>query len=193
MTAYLAGMGIDICGAGICLLVLGLAGPHGLARSLLAVAVTLTVIGLSGQFMVFMRTDIYFALQDLSRCANLYADGSGYLRYLGGLVTRRGRHPDPSLGYPAAQRRAIRLYSAVLLAGTAVCLGIEFAVTLPALVTLLARAVSEVGRTVLGSVDGAVALAILLGFQVLWMSRWWHRHQRQVRELTRKYLRAAGS
>jgi hypothetical protein len=50
-------------------------------------------------------------------------------------------------------------------------------VTLSALVTLLARAVSEVGRTMLGSIDGAVALAILLGFQVLWMSRWWHRHR----------------
>jgi putative peptide zinc metalloprotease protein len=187
MTAYLAGMGVDICGAGICLLVLGLAQPHGLARSLLAVAVTLTVIGLSGQFMVFMRTDIYFALQDLTRCANLYAEGSGYLRYLGGRVTRRGSHPDPSQAYPAAQRRAIRLYSAVLLAGTAVCLGIELVVTLPALVTLLVRAVSEIGGTPLGSVDGVVALAILLGFQALWMSRWWHRHQRQVRALTRKY------
>ena len=190
MTAYLAGMGIDICGAGLCLLVLALAGPHGLPGNLLAVAVTVTVLGLSGQFMVFMRTDVYFALQDLTRCANLYAEGSGYLRYLTGRITRRGSLPDPSQAYPAGQRRAIRLYSAVLLTGTAVCPGIEFAVTRPALITLLVRAVSEIGRTPVGSVDGAVALAILLGFQVLWMSRWWHRHQRQVRSLTRKYLRA---
>ncbi len=186
MTAYLAGMGIDICIAGTCLLVLGLAGPHGLPRALLAVAVTETVLGLAGQFMVFMRTDIYFALQDLTKCANLYADGSRYLRYLGRRIVRRDGRPDPSQEYPAAQRRAIRLYGAILLAGTAVCLGIEFTVTLPALITLLARAVSEIGRTPVGSVDGVVVLAILLGFQILWMSRWWHRHRPQIRALMRK-------
>jgi putative peptide zinc metalloprotease protein len=189
MTAYLAGMGVDICGTGICLLVLGLAEPHGLVRNLLAVAVTDTVIGLSGQFMVFMRTDIYFALQDLTKCANLYADGCAYLRYLGARVTRRSRHPDPSRDYPVPQRRAVRLYSVVLLAGTAICLGIEFGVTLPALIALLACAVSETGRSLAGTVDGAVALAILLGFQILWMSRWWHRHRPQVRSITQKYLR----
>jgi putative peptide zinc metalloprotease protein len=180
MTVYLAGMGIDICGAGICLLILGLAEPHGLPRHLLAVAAAEALLGLPVQFMVFMRTDIYFVLQDLTRCANLYADGAAYLRYLAGRLARRRRHSDPSLGYPLPQRRAVRVYSAVLLAGTAVCLGVEVGVTLPALITLLVRAVSEIGRTLAGTIDGALALAILVGFQILWGSRWWHRHQHQV-------------
>ena len=191
MTTYLAGMGIDLCTAGTCLLILGLASPVGLPRHLLAVAAALALLGLPLQFLVFMRTDIYFVLQDLTRCANLYADGAAYLHYLAGRVTRRS-HPDPSLGYPAPQRRAVRVYSAVLLAGTAICLGIEFGVTLPALITLLARAVSEIGATLAGTLDGALALAILLGFQVVWGTRWWHRHQHQVRAMTRKFRPTEG-
>jgi hypothetical protein len=192
MTTYLAGMSIDLCTAGTCLLILGLASPHGLPRHLLAVAAALALLGLPLQFLVFMRTDIYFVLQDLTRCANLYADGSAYLHYLAGRITRRSSHPDPSRGYPAPQRRAVRFYSAVLLAGTAICLGIEFGVTLPALITLLARAVSEIGSTLAGTLDGALALAILLGFQVVWGTRWWHRHQHQVRSMTRKFLHTEG-
>jgi hypothetical protein len=69
MTVYLAGMGIDVCCAGTCLLILGLAGPSGLISHLLAVAAAQTILALPLQFMVFMRTDVYFVLQDLSGCA----------------------------------------------------------------------------------------------------------------------------
>jgi putative peptide zinc metalloprotease protein len=192
MTVYLAGMGVDVCSAGACLLIAGLGDPHGLARRLLLVAAAETLLGLVIQFMVFMRTDVYFVLQDLTGCANLYAEGSAYLRYLGVRATRRISHEsgpgtDPSGEYPAARRRAIRLYSVLLLTGTAVCLGIEFAVSLPALIVLIGHAVSEIGTTPAVTADGGVALAILLGFQVLWVRRWWRRHQHQVRSMARKY------
>jgi len=192
MTVYLAGMSADICAAGIFLIVLWLGDPHGLASHLLAVAAAEALLGLLIQFLVFMRTDIYFVFQDITRCANLYADGSAYLRYLFGRVTRPVRHaddPDPSEEYQLPQRRAIRLYSAVLLGGTAICLGVEFAVSLPALITLVARAVSETGTTLTGTLDGGAALAVLLGFQILWVSRWWHRHGHQVRSITRRQPR----
>jgi putative peptide zinc metalloprotease protein len=194
MTVYLAGMGIDVCCAGVYLLIAGLAGPHGLARQLLAVAAAETLLGLLAQFMVFMRTDLYFVLQDLTGCANLYADGSAYIRYLGGRATPRFRHPsgpsaDPSREYPAARRRAARFYSVLLLTGTAICLGIEFVVSLPALITLVGHAISEIGNTPVATADAGVALAILAGFQVLWVSRWWHRHEHQVRSMARQYLR----
>jgi hypothetical protein len=190
MTVYLAGMSADVCTAGICLLILGLASPHGLARQLLGVVVAVTLIGLTMQFMVFMRTDVYFVLQDLTGCANLYADGSAYLRFLGRRAIRRARHAaDPSVSYPPAQRRAVRVYSLVLLAGTTICLAIEFAVSVPALIALVARAVSEIGATPVATLDGCAALAVLLSWQVLWAGHWWRRHQRQVRSLARQYLR----
>jgi putative peptide zinc metalloprotease protein len=194
MTVYLAGMSANICAAGICLLILGLAGPHGLVRTLLAVAVAESLLALPTQFMVFMRTDVYFVLQDLTGCANLYADGSAYIRYLGRQATRHVRHvarpdPDPSRSYPAAQRRAVRVYSLVLLAGTAICLAVELAISLPALIALLVRAAAEIGGTLAAALDGCVALAIMLAWQILWANRWWHRHQHQVRSIARRYPR----
>ena len=194
MTVYLAGMSADVCTAGICLLILGLASPHGLVRQLLAAAVALTLIGLTIQFMVFMRTDVYFVLQDLTGCANLYADGSAYLRYLGRRATRHARHaarpdPDPSTSYPPAQRRAVRVYSLVLLAGTTICLAVGCAVSVPALIALIARAVSEIGGTLVATLDGCAVLAVLLAWQVLWAGRWWRRHQHRVRSTARRYLR----
>ena len=196
MTVYLAGMGVDVCSVGICVLILGLANPHGLVRSLLAVAVAESLLALPTQFMVFMRTDLYFVLQDLTRCANLYADGSAYLRYLGRRITRRAAHreepnPDPSREYPRPQRRAVRVYSIVLLFGTAICLGVECAVSLPALITLVVRAASEIGGTLIGTLDGSAALAILLAWQAIWSTSWWRRHQHQVRSAAITYLAAA--
>jgi putative peptide zinc metalloprotease protein len=189
VTVYLAGIAANVCLAGALLLVLGLADPGGLVRSLLAVAVAETVLMLAAQLMVFMRTDLYFVLQDLTGCANLYADGSAYLRYLGGRASRRSTPAnDPRLACPATERRAIQVYSVVLLAGTAICLGVECAVSLPALIVLLARAVSEIGVTPVTTVDGGAALAILLTWQGLWAWRWWHRHRRQVQALARKTL-----
>jgi len=193
VTVYLAGIAVNVCFAGTLLLILGLASPHGVVRSLLAVAVAETLLVLPAQLMVFMRTDLYFVLQDLTECANLYADGSAFLRHAALTIIARARRapgpgPDPSHGYPPAQRRAIRVYSAVLLAGTAICLGIEFAVSLPALVVLLVRAAAEIGTAPVATLDGCVALTILLTWQVLWADRWWRRHRHQVRVLARKTL-----
>jgi len=194
MTVYLAGMALNVCIVAACLLILVGSGPHGLARQLLCVVVAETALALPTQFMVFMRTDLYFVLQDLTRCANLYADGSGYLRHLARRATRRGAgpNPDPSQDYPRLQRRAIRVYSAILLVGTGICLGVEFAVTLPALIALIARAVAEIGTTALATLDGAVLIAVLATWQVLWCARWWARHQGQAWSLARK-LRKGGT
>jgi putative peptide zinc metalloprotease protein len=180
MTVYMAGMTVNMCGALTCLLILVLAAPHGLAHRLLAVAMAEALLALPAQFMVFMRTDLYFVLQDLTGCANLYTDGIAYLRYR--VRSRGGEQADPSLGYPSRQRSAVRWYSVVLVAGTAACLGIGSAVSVPALIALLAHAISEITQgNRLIRLDGLAALAVLAGFQLLWANRWWHRHGPQVR------------
>lgn len=195
MTVYLAGMSVNVLVASVCLLILGLGGPHGIARQLLGVTETECLLSLLVQFMVFMRTDIYFVLQDLTGCADLYADGSAYLRYITRHAARRVMPShrlttDPSRGYPPRQRRAVRAYSVVLIVGTAVCLGVEFAVSVPALIAILARAAAETGGTPAAAADGCAALAVLLALQILWASSWWHRHQHQVRSLTGHYQRS---
>jgi putative peptide zinc metalloprotease protein len=187
MTVYLAGIAVDVCIAAVCLVVLVAAGPGGLPRELLCVVLAESVLFLPTQFMVFMRTDLYFVLQDLTGCANLYADGSAFLRHLARRLTRPGAgvNPDPSREYPLRQRQAVRWYSALLLIGTAICLGVELAVSLPALITIIVRAVGAIGTTVLATLDGGALLCVLLVWQGLWCARWWDRHQGQARSLAR--------
>jgi hypothetical protein len=161
------------------LLIVALADPHGLVRRLLVVTAAEALLGLTTEFMVFMRTDLYFVIQDLIGCANLYADSAAYLRYR--VSPRGGQRPDPNLGYPPRQRRAVRWFTVVLLGGTATCLSVEFAVSVPALIVLVAHAISETVRgDPLVRLDGAVALAVLASWQILWVSRWWHQHGPQV-------------
>jgi hypothetical protein len=193
ITVYLAGIAFNVSFAGMLLLTMGLTNPHGLLRSLLAVAVAEALLTLPAQLMVFMRTDVYFVLQDLTGCSNLYRDGSAYLRYLANLaICRLFRRPgpvqDPSQGLAPPERRAVRAYSTILLAGTAVCLGVEFLVSLPALIVLIAWAVSEIGSAPAATADGVTALLILLAWQAIWVFCWWRRHKPRVQAFTRRLL-----
>jgi hypothetical protein len=78
----------------------------------------------------------------------------------------------------------------VLLFGTVVCLSVEFTVSLPALVALIARAVAELGAGLLPTLDGGVLIVVLLIWQVMWCARWWARHHAQVWSLVTRYRKA---
>lgn len=198
LTVYLAGMAVDLLVASVCLLIGGLAVRTGLAHRLLAAATLDSVLFLPLEFLVFMRTDVYYVLQDLTGCANLYADGSARIRYLArcawqGLRSGRGRPADPSRSLPAPQRRAVRTYSWVLLGGTTMCIGAAVFLTAPAAITLLTRAITELGSsTPVKRADGAAALAVICGFQLLWLRAWWRQHGDHVRACLQRRRQRSG-
>jgi hypothetical protein len=125
--------------------------------------------------MVFMRTDLYFVLQDLTRCRDLYGDGVAYTKYAARRTLRRTTAPDPSLELPAHERRAVRVYSVVLVVGTTLCLAFLATVTLPADITLFARAVAHLGpgHSPAGRLDATAVVVALGGVHVLWARTWW--------------------
>jgi hypothetical protein len=179
MTAYLAGIAVNLAVASAALL--GAAATVGTAqRALLALALV-ALLPLPFQLMVFMRTDVYFVLQDLLGCRDLYGDGSAYARFaarrlLRYVVPRAGCPVDPSQRLPARERRAVRAYAPVLVLGTALCLAFVLTVTLPADLTLLGRAADGgwgAGRTAMERADAAVVLVLLGGVHVLWGVTWW--------------------
>lgn len=187
VTVYLAGMAVNLLVSSGCVLVLGLADPAGLARRLLSVLALMALLPLPLQLLIFMRTDVYFLVQDLAGCANLYADGSARVRYL----LRRAWHAarraaaapsgDPSAALPRRERRAVRAYAWLLLAGTAGALAVAVSLTIPAEIALAAHAVGEVSAgSVPDQVDGLAALIVLAGFQALWLRAWLRRHGRRV-------------
>ncbi len=114
------------------------------------------------QLNIYMRTDIYGLLVDLFDCKRLFDDAKMYLydqvRFLG----RRNALKD----LPAGEKRVVRLYSLILLAGTAVALlGFVF-YQVPAMIVLVKDSVLNLTARSLAQWrqpqwDSAMALALI--------------------------------
>ncbi|MEZ0072672.1 hypothetical protein [Planotetraspora sp. GP83] len=195
LTVYLAGMALD---AGLCAacVVLGvLLGP----RPALSVVALTTLTMLSTQLLVFMRTDLYFVLQDLTRCHDLYGDALAYAGHIG---KRALLHPseDPLARLPRGEGRWVRAYTALLVAGTGVCLAVAATVTYPAAAGLLAHATDVLTGLVAGrsgpvdpfaAMDAVVVVAVVGAFQLLWAGAWWRRHGPRARQAARTVKKTA--
>ncbi|MEV6111994.1 hypothetical protein AB0L59_05605 [Streptomyces sp. NPDC052109] len=181
LTAYLAGIALNLSVASSLVLALALTDTGTTAHRLLAAALLVALMPLPFQLMVFTRTDLYFVLQDVTGCRNLYGDGLAYARYAFRRVVR-SRRPggatgagDPSTRLPPHERRAVRLYSVVLVVGTVACLTFVAAVTLPVDITLLVGAARGLGpgHGLAGTADSAAVLVTLGGVNLLWLlTRW---------------------
>jgi hypothetical protein len=197
VAVYLAGMAINVAVAAVASLVQAATEPQSLAGRLSAATTTISLLCLLPQFLVFMRTDLYYLIQDLSGCRNLYADGSAYLRWWGWRTRNRQRNTptDPSRSLPAGERHAVRAYAMLLLAGTAACLGVALTVTLPIAASLLTTAGDGLltGPSVTARVDGLLTLAVIGGYWALWCRAWWRRHSKRLpaRHQTRRRHPAA--
>jgi putative peptide zinc metalloprotease protein len=181
LTAYLAGITVNLTIAATGVLALAATSPHAPAHGALAILVLLALIPLPFEGMIFMRTDVYFVLQDLTGCRDLFGDGRAYVHYLARSVLSRGkpRLPDPSRQMAPAQRHAVRVYSAVLLTGTVLCLAVLAMVTAPADLTMLVHAVRRIGpgHSSRERLDGLAVLLFLGGPQTLWARTRWRQHR----------------
>jgi putative peptide zinc metalloprotease protein len=191
LTVYLAGIVLNLLVFALSILVLAIVAPAGLGGELVAAAGLLSLTFIPFQFLVFMRTDLYFVLQDLSGCANLYADGSAYARYLARHWWRRlrrtGQPPvDPSRRLPAGERRAVRAYTLLLVIGTLACLAAAVTVSVPVTATLLTGAARAVVAGTTADRFDAVAVFATSGLVFgLWARAWWRRHGSRTRRLLR--------
>lgn len=176
MTVYLSGIALELAIAAVGLLVLLVGQPATSIDRAISLGLVLILASMPFQAMVFMRTDLYFVLQDLSRCPNLYAQGARYVRYW--LARIAGRHPaDPTRTWTGRERWAVRGYAAVLLVGTAGCLVAFVTIVLPATVTLAGNAIRGLGASSVVTVtDSIVVIVVVTGFQLLWLRAWLRRH-----------------
>ncbi|MET7475656.1 hypothetical protein ABZT17_15005 [Streptomyces sp. NPDC005648] len=183
LTAYLAGIVVNLVGAAGAVLLLPVTVPGSAVHRLLAATVLWALLPLTFQLMVFMRTDVYFVLQDLTGCRDLYGDGRAHARHLARrLLRREGPAADPSRTLPPTERRAVRIYSTVLVVGTALCLAGLALFTVPADVRLVVRAVAELRAPHTGPdlADALLTLGSLAAIHVLWLTtRWRNRRARR--------------
>jgi hypothetical protein len=188
LTVYMSGIAINLFVAALAIW-LRLAFPIGLIHALLSATVVLSFSMVLLEFLVFMRTDVYFLLQDLTRCRNLYTDGLDYARYICSSIRLRltartnSARMDPSMDLPAGERRAVRLYSALLVVGSAVFITFFLFVTAPFLWGLLRSAITSLfhPKSSLDVIDSSFVLLVVAGIQIAWLRAWWTRHGTRIK------------
>lgn len=180
MIVYLSGVALELSIAATGLIVLSFSAPPAAVDLVLSLVIVIIAAALPFEAMVFMRTDLYFVLQDLSRCPNLYAQGASYVRYWLWRIVRR-RRPDPTLAWTRRERQAVRWYAALLLVGTVCCLSVFAVVVAPATITLAGNAISGLGSSSAVAVADSVATIVVVAFfKILWIRAWLRRHGARV-------------
>ncbi|MFI0480389.1 hypothetical protein [Actinomadura sp. 9N215] len=187
---YLAGVTSDLVIIAGCSLAVEVFAPSGFAlRSLQALSLSL-LLSIAQQFALYMRTDMYFVLQESLRCKNLYADGWRYVRY----VTRRTAAAlfdrqapaNPLHDVPSHERRPVKVYSWLMVLGSFVSVALFLYYQGPILVYLFAKAGEHaVDGTASGNVakiaDGITVFAIEGTLQVLFVRLFIVKHAPKLR------------
>lgn len=176
ITAYLSGIGLELLMAATAVLVLPALDAGALPHRLVSAFAVLALLPLTFQLMVFMRTDVYFVVQDLTRCRDLFGDSFRYnthllRRLLAVLPGRKPAGPDPSVELPPRERRVVRAYSVVQGLGTVLCLATLLVITLPAKAHILADAVTHLGpgHSLASTLDAVAVLTMTITTCVLWI------------------------
>lgn len=192
LTVYLAGIAVNLGLAGAGLLLVA-AHPAGPTARVAAAVVLMSLLFIPSQALVFMRTDLYFVLQDVTGCRNLYADAMAFGRYRARRCwhwrTRWDGPTDPSQALSARERRTVRTYCALMLTGTAACVAVAVTVTVPVVATVLGNAVHTLvrGAPRAESIDAAAVLMVTGGVQALWARAWWRKHGHRLRRRARSH------
>jgi hypothetical protein len=158
--AFLAGMTWDMAVVVGCLVV-QLAGGAG--QQLVRAVVYMLALALLFQFLVFMRTDVYYVLANWLRLGNLMED----TRHVVANAVRRaiGRPPSHDLSaVPERELRVIRWYAPFYLLGSAAAITAYGVLMIPALLPFLGIALTGVadGPGSAGFWDGAGFLLLVI-------------------------------
>lgn len=135
---YLAGIAMDLLIAATAVLLMATTTT---LDAFLAVVVLTVTLSVAWQFEVYLRTDLYFVLQDQLHCDNLHEDARRYLRGKG------------------ARNRRVRWYAWFMATGTVVALTAFAVNTVPILLRLWTQAATAVWQgPTLPMLDGAATL-----------------------------------
>lgn len=185
LAVYTAGMRADLAIGAVAFLAAARLAPGGVPHRLALVVVVLAATGLMAQLLIFMRTDVYFVVQDLTRSRNLYGDSAAYTRYLARRAVSLfvpGTASNPLADLDTRERRTVRGYTALLVAGTAACLLYAAVVLVPFAVGLVHGAVTAITSALPAAVlDGVAVLAVNGALLAVWSRAWWARHGHRLR------------
>ncbi|MCR2805656.1 hypothetical protein [Paenibacillus soyae] len=163
---YLAGMAWDTLLIAAALLVQLAVEPGSFAHDIARLVVLLLMLGILSQFMVFLRTDLYFVLGNATHSADLARSGRLFLRKL---WRKDGDTIEAWRRLPVTERRAAAWFGAVYAIGIGAMTVSLLLYSLPGAYTAIQMAVRQVSETPSHSVpfwDGAIIL-FLAGARLL--------------------------
>jgi len=198
LRVFLAGMTCDLVIFSACSMGMASTPAAGTTHRILALVSLIALLGVLEQFLFYMRTDVYLVVQELAGCKNLFGDATEYLRYLAGRLARRSApvRPSPLADLPPAERRPVRLYAAVVLAGCAATVPVIAFYGAPVEIGVYVRAVHEFTRGVSSSrvtlvADAAAVLSVSLLLQALLVRTMLRTYRPHLRRLLQPVIRPA--
>ncbi|MEY9862729.1 putative peptide zinc metalloprotease protein [Catenulispora sp. GAS73] len=193
---YAAGIACDLLIAGCAAAGAGAAGPASPAGRVLEAVSVNGVVSVLLQFELYMRTDVYFVVQDLLGCKRLFDDATAYLGYVAARRLRRagsaGRE-DPRLSIPAAERRSVTCYAWFVLVGSTVTLSLFACYGIPVVFHVYALSMRELadglgGGHPLTALDGACALLATAPLNLILLRALLRRHGPRLRTVFRRVV-----
>lgn len=144
---YLAGIVWELIFCSTALIVLAYIPLIPMVKGLIKALILTQFFGITWQFYFYMRTDIYFVIQELLRCHNLFTDSVNYLNFCvkktNYMLFKRKINKsisNPLISVPIQERNKVIVYSWLVLIGSIVSLCIFFTYNLPILIELLIKA-----------------------------------------------------
>jgi hypothetical protein len=194
---YAAGARSDLLLAACAATGSGLLGTHSLGGRVLEAVSLNGIVAVLLQFEFYLRTDVYFIIQDAVGCKRLFDDATAYLRFVAARVLRRegaADRPDPRRFIPDSERRAVTLYAWIVLAGSTVTLALLARYGIPVTVELYVRSGRELAdgfgaHHLLTSLDGACALLATAPLNLLLIRTLIRKHGSRLRAILGPGLR----
>ncbi|WP_113699905.1 hypothetical protein [Nonomuraea lactucae] len=188
LRVYLAGIKSDLVICAACSLTISLAAPKGLLGRSLEACILVLLLSISNQFMLYIKTDMYFVLQELLRCKNLYGDAWDYARHVTATALRRhpARH-DPTRQLAHHERRAVKLYAGFMVIGSFITVALFTFYGLPILFTLFLRAAQNLVHGITSAdlaaiTDGLLVLAVEGTLNVMFLILFFNKHGAKLRK-----------
>jgi hypothetical protein len=184
---FLAGMIVDVVVVAILSMIGQLArnspGAWGLAGRLMVASVVPLLVRLSYQFLLYLRTDIYFVISTALGCNDLHGATQAIVRDLLRRATRRNGQVIDLNQWTARDRAVARWYSPFFVLGVSILLAIWILVFGPILVNFITLAIEGMasGSVNSGFVDSAIFVLLVVAQFTLagvlaWRSRRASRH-----------------
>lgn len=145
---YLAGITADLLITALCVIALFLSDMHAFAISQFTYSfikfIALTeFFGIAWQFYFFLRTDIYYVVENFFRINNLHKKTQLFLRSILRRFERKKLQQFSPVHASSREKKVVIAYSVFFVAGVAVSIAVLLFYLAPITITLVVKAVSD--------------------------------------------------